>query len=95
MSPDNRMSAKGNVAKPPKSRRLPIQRKGTRFHPIADLCVSDLNPISALNGANTNGKATIIATIEAGTPSSTIITRFKVPTNNTKDMPTDTCNKDN
>ena len=38
--------------------------------------------------------ATITATRLVGTPNSTIMTRFKVPTNSTRAMPTDTWNKD-
>jgi hypothetical protein len=45
-------------------------------------------------GAKIIGKETIIDTSDAGTLSSTIITRFRVPTNNTKAMPTDTWNRD-
>jgi len=36
----------------------------------------------------------MMATSDAGTPSSTIITRFSVPTSRTSAMPTDTWNKD-
>jgi hypothetical protein len=52
--------------------------------------VSDLNPISARNGANTSGSDTISATSHVGTPSSTIITRLSVPLSSTTAMPTDT-----
>ena len=41
-------------------------------------------------GANRTGMATITATSEAGTPSSTIITRLSVPTSSTSAMPTET-----
>jgi hypothetical protein len=56
--------------------------------------VSERKPISARNGANTSGSATISATSQAGTPSSTIITRFSVPFSSTIAMPTDTWNSD-
>ena len=48
----------------------------------------------ALMGAKIIGKETMIETSDAGTCNSTIITRFKVPTNSTRAMPTDTWNKD-
>ena len=50
--------------------------------------MSDLNPIKARNGAKTKGSASIPPTSVAGTPSSTIITRFKVPIIKTSAMPT-------
>ena len=48
----------------------------------------------ARNGANTSGSETITATSHAGTPSSTIITRFSVPISSTTAMPTETWNSD-
>jgi hypothetical protein len=45
-------------------------------------------------GAKIMGKETMIDTSDAGTRSSTIITRFKVPTNSTRAIPTDTWNRD-
>mgnify|MGYP001455139226 CR=1 FL=1 len=45
---------------------------------------------TALNGANNIGIATIVATREAPTPNSTIITLFRVPTNRTVAIPTET-----
>ena len=61
-----------------------------RFQPIQLLCVSDLWPSSARNGAEMTGKAIITATTLAGTAISTIITRFNVPKSNTAAMPKDT-----
>ena len=48
--------------------------------------------MSARNGAYSTGSAIITATSDAGTPSSTIITRLSVPTSSTNAMPTDTWN---
>ena len=45
-------------------------------------------------GAIKTGIATINATIVAGTPSSTIITLFRVPSNNTVAIPTEIWNKE-
>ena len=56
--------------------------------------MSERWPISARNGAKTIGSATMKATTEAGTPSSTIITRFSVPVSSTIAMPTETWNSD-
>jgi hypothetical protein len=53
-----------------------------------------LKPINARKGANTSGNASMTATSVAGTLSSTIITRFSVPTSITMAMPTVTWNKD-
>jgi hypothetical protein len=72
-------------AHPDVGHALPAQRRA---------CVSERKPISARNGANTSGSATISATSQAGTPSSTIITRFSVPTSSAVAMPTDTWNSD-
>ena len=46
--------------------------------------------MKARSGATTIGSATISATSQAATPSSTIITRFSVPTIKAVAMPTDT-----
>ena len=62
---------------------------------MKDLWLSDLNPRSALKGAIKTGKATIRATKEACTPSSTIITLFKVPNNITVAIPAETWKSDN
>ena len=68
--------------------------KGTRRQPSADSCVSDLKPITARNGANSSGSEIMIPTSEAGTSSSTIMTRLSVPTSSVNAMPTDTWNKE-
>ena len=68
---------------------VPPQRNGTRFQPKRLLCVSDLKPIKARNGAANNGMANMIATSDAGTRSSRIMTRFNVPTKRVCTMPTD------
>ena len=68
----------------------PYQMYGIRFQPICDLWLSDLKPRKALNGANNIGIATIVATNDDMTPSSTIITLFNVPTRRTVAIPTDT-----
>jgi hypothetical protein len=52
--------------------------------------VSERKPISARNGAASTGSATITATSQVATPSSTIITRFSVPVSRTAAMPTET-----
>ena len=52
--------------------------------------LSERKPISARNGANSSGSEIMIPTSDAGTSSSTIITRFSVPISSTRDMPTDT-----
>jgi hypothetical protein len=56
--------------------------------------VSDRCPISARNGAASTGIATISATSEVGTPSSTIITLLSVPVKSTAAMPMDHWNID-
>ena len=56
--------------------------------------MSDRKPTSARNGANTSGSETMRATSQAGTPSSTIMTRFSVPISSTTAMPTETWNSD-
>ena len=56
--------------------------------------MSDLKPIRARKGAKTSGRATISATSQAGTQSSTIITRFRVPVSSTTAMPTETWNRE-
>ena len=56
--------------------------------------MSDLKPTTARNGANTSGSETITATSQAGTPSSTIMTRLSVPISSTTAMPTVTWNSD-
>ena len=56
--------------------------------------MSERNPTRARNGANTSGNETITATSQAGTPSSTIMTRFSVPISSTTAMPTVTWNSD-
>ena len=50
--------------------------------------MSERNPIRARNGAKTMGSAIMMPTSEAGTASSTIITRLRVPTSSTSAMPT-------
>ena len=67
---------------------------GTRRQPSSERWVSERKPISARNGANTSGSEIISPTSDAGTPSSTIITRLRVPTSSTRAMPTDTWNND-
>ena len=89
-SADNKINAKGIIAKPPNCSMLPAHKNGTRRQPNTDRWVSDLNPIRALNGAAINGIATINDTSEAAIPSSTIMTRFSVPTSSTVARPTDT-----
>ena len=56
---------------------------------MAETYVSDLKPINARAGANKKGRATMMATREAGTPNSKIITRFNVPVSKTAAMPTE------
>ncbi len=68
--------------------------KGTRFQPSSDLWVSDLKPTSARKGAKISGSDSMMATREAGTLNSTIITRFSVPTRRTSEMPTETWNSE-
>ena len=68
---------------------VPPQRNGTRFQPRMLLWVSDLKPIKARNGAASNGMASMIATSDAGTRSSRIMTRFNVPTNSVCTIPTE------
>ena len=46
--------------------------------------------MSARKGAKRSGNASMIPTMEAGTLSSTIMTRLRVPTSNTNAMPTET-----
>ena len=89
------MRANGMIARPPNCNRVPNQMYGTRRHPRAERCVSERKPISARNGANNSGSATMAATSQLGTPSSTIITRLSVPLSRTTAMPTDTWNSDN
>jgi hypothetical protein len=69
---------------------VPRQMKGTRRQPKAARWWSDRKPTSARNGAYSTGSATIRATSEGATPSSTIITRLSVPIISTRAMPTDT-----
>ncbi len=54
--------------------------------------MSERNPTSARKGAKTRGSASITATTEAWTRSSTIITRLSVPMRSTAAMPTVTWN---
>ena len=82
------------IARPPNWTIVPRYMKGTRFHPSTDLCMSDRNPIKARNGANSRGSEIMTPTREAGTFSSTIITRFSVPISRTRAMPTVNWNKD-
>ena len=49
--------------------------------------------MTARAGAKINGKPTMAATSQAGTPNSTIMTRFSVPISKTIAMPTVTWNK--
>ena len=56
--------------------------------------MSERKPTSARNGANSSGSASMIATIQDGTASSTIITRLSVPISSTAAMPTVTWNSD-
>ncbi len=78
------------MARPPNCNSEPNQMKGALFHPSADLCVSDLKPIRARRGAKNNGSDTAIATTVVGTPSSTIITRLRVPLRSTRAIATET-----
>ena len=52
--------------------------------------MSERKPITARNGAKISGSDSMIPTSDAGTPSSTIITRLSVPISSTSDMPTET-----
>ena len=56
--------------------------------------MSERKPINARQGATSIGIAIIAETSHADTPSSTIITRFNVPTSSAPAMPTDTWNSD-
>ena len=56
--------------------------------------MSERKPSSARKGALSTGSATMSATTKAGTPSSTIITRLRVPSIITVAMPTETWNSD-
>ena len=87
-------TAKGMMARPPNCTSEPCQIKGTRFHPSTDLCVSERNPINARKGAKKSGSETMIPTMEAGTPYSTIITRLRVPISSTSAIPTETWKRD-
>ena len=78
------------MAKPPNCQSVPFQMNGTRRQPSAQRCVSERKPMRARNGAKTTGSAIMMPTSEAATPSSTIMTRFKVPTSSTRTMPTET-----
>ena len=82
------------MARPPNCNSVPFQMYGTRRQPRYDRCVSERKPITARNGAAISGSEIVIATSDAGTPSSTIITRFSVPISSTVAMPTDTWNND-
>jgi hypothetical protein len=84
----------GHDRQPPNCIIVPIQMKGTRRQPSAERWLSERKPMSARSGANSTGSDTITATSAAGTPSSTIITRLRVPTSSTSAMPTDTWNSD-
>ena len=92
VSPLSSTSANGMMARPPNCSSVPVQMKGTRRQPRKLRCRSERRPISARNGATSSGKATISATSHDHTPSSTIITRFSVPTVSTATMPTVTWN---
>ena len=92
--PASTRSAKGMTAKPPNWSSDPCQMKGTRRQPSSQRWVSDRNPIRARKGANTSGRATMRPTSDAGTPSSTIMTRLSVPTSSTRVMPTETWNRE-
>jgi hypothetical protein len=87
-------SANGMMARPPNCNKVPIQIYGTRRQPRADTWLSERKPMNARNGANTSGKPTISDTSHAGTPSSTMSTRFNVPIISTMAIPTDTWNSD-
>ena len=78
------------IARPPNCSSVPIQIYGTRRQPNTERCVSERNPTSARNGANTSGNEIITATSQAGTFNSTIITRLSVPISSTTAMPTET-----
>ena len=88
LSPDSRISANGMIASPPNCTMVPIHRYGTRRQPRTERWVSDFQPTTARSGANSSGREIIVATSQAGTPSSTIITRFRVPISSTTAMPT-------
>ncbi len=78
------------IARPPNCKSVPIQMKGTRRQPSSERCVSERKPTTARNGAKINGSETITATSQAGTASSTIMTRLRVPISSTTAIPTDT-----
>ena len=82
------------IARPPNWTIVPRYMKGTRFQPSADWCMSERKPIRARNGAKISGSEIMMPTSEAGTFSSTIITRFRVPISSTSAMPTETWNSD-
>ena len=94
MSPERISNANGMIARPPNCSIVPSQMKGTRFQPSTERWLSDRNPTSARKGANSNGRASIEATIQEGTASSTIMTRLSVPISSTAAMPTVTWNSD-
>ena len=81
--------AKGMMAKPPNCSKVPIQIYGTRRQPKAERWWSERKPIRARKGANNKGKAIMMATKAAGTLSSTIMTRLRVPISMAKAMPTE------
>ncbi len=78
------------MARPPNCSMVPRQMNGTRRQPSAEVWTSDLNPMIARNGAKRMGSAIMTPTSEAGTPSSTIMTRLSVPISKTSAMPTET-----
>ena len=82
------------IARPPNCTSVPCQMNGTRFQPSSDRWVSERKPIKARNGAKISGSEIMMATSEAGTSSSTIMTRLRVPISSTKAMPTETWNSD-
>ena len=82
------------IARPPNCSMVPIHRYGTRRQPSSEVWVSERKPMMARNGDSSSGSATIEATSQAGTASSTIITRFSVPITSASAMPTETWNSD-
>ena len=82
------------IAKPPNCAIVPNQRNGTRRQPSTERWWSERKPTSVRKGAESSGSASMSATIQEGTPSSTIITRFSVPIISTAAMPTVTWNSD-
>jgi hypothetical protein len=82
------------IARPPNCISVPNQMNGTRFQPNCERCWSELKPTTARAGARINGSEIITETTQACRCSSTIITRFSVPTISAAAMPTVSWNRD-